>query len=42
MDQETMAFGISVILQDAPEDVTRFLVNVSFEATKTKTKKRAK
>ena len=33
---------ISVILQDAPEDVTRFLVNVSFEATKTKTKKRAK
>ena len=33
---------ISVILQDAPEDVTRFLVNVSFEATKTKTKKKAK
>ena len=27
---------ISVILRDAPEDVTKFLVNVSFEATKTK------
>ena len=27
---------ISVILQDAPEDETKFLVNVSFEATKTK------
>ena len=27
---------ISVILQDAPEDVIKFLVNVSFEATKTK------
>ena len=33
---------ISVILQDAPEDVTKFLVNVSFQATETKTKKRAK
>ena len=33
---------ISVILQDAPEDVTKSLVNVSFEATRTKTKKRAK
>ena len=33
---------ISVILQDAPEDVTKFLVNVSFEATKTKSKKKAK
>ena len=33
---------ISVILQDAPEDVTKFPVNVSFEATRTKTKKRAK
>ena len=27
---------ISVILQDAPEDVIKFLVSVSFEATKTK------
>ena len=27
---------ISVILQDAPEDLTKFLVSVSFEATKTK------
>ena len=27
---------ISVILQDAPEEVINFLVNVSFEATKTK------
>ena len=32
---------ISVILPDAPEDVVKFLVNVSFEATKAK-KKRAK
>ncbi len=31
---------ISVILQDAPEDVIKFLVDVSFEATKTKIKKR--
>lgn len=30
---------ISVILQDAPEDVTKFLVNVSFEATRTKKRK---
>ena len=30
---------ISVLLPDAPEDVVRFLVNVSFEATK-KTKKK--
>ena len=27
---------ISVILQDAPEDLVKFLVNVSFEATKMK------
>ena len=33
---------ISVILQDAPEEVINFLVSVSFEATKTKTKKGAK
>lgn len=26
---------ISVLLPDAPEDVVQFLVNVSFEATKT-------
>ena len=26
---------ISVLLPDAPEDITEFLVNVSFEATKT-------
>ena len=32
---------ISVILPDAPEDVVKFLVNVSFEATKAK-KKRAR
>ena len=31
---------ISVILQDAPDDVFKFLVNASFEATKTKVKKR--
>ena len=31
---------ISVILQDASEDVTKFLVNVSFEATKTKKRKK--
>ena len=29
---------ISVLLPDAPEDVVRFLVNVSFEATKNKRK----
>ena len=29
---------ISVLLPDAPDDVVRFLVNVSFEATKTKKK----
>lgn len=29
---------ISVLLLDAPEDVVRFLVNVSFEATKDKRK----
>ena len=32
---------ISVLLPDAPDDVVRFLVNVSFEATKNK-KKRTK
>lgn len=31
---------ISVLLPDAPEDVIRFLVNVSFEATKDKRKRR--
>ena len=31
---------ISVLLPDAPEDVVRFLVNVSFEATKDKRKHR--
>ena len=30
---------ISVLLPDAPEDVVRFLVSVSFEATKEKKKK---
>ena len=29
---------ISVLLPDAPDDVVRFLVNVSFEATKTQKK----
>ena len=29
---------ISVLLPDAPDDVVKFLVNVSFEATKTKSK----
>ena len=29
---------ISVLLPDAPDDVVQFLVNVSFEATKTKTR----
>ena len=29
---------ISVLLPDAPDDVLRFLVNVSFEATKPRTK----
>ena len=33
---------ISVILPDAPEDVTKFLVNVSFEATKAKKKRTRK
>ena len=31
---------ISVLLPDAPDDVVRFLVNVSFEATKEKQKRR--
>ena len=31
---------ISVLLPDAPEDVVRFLVNVSFEVTKDKRKHR--
>lgn len=31
---------ISVLLSDAPEDLVRFLVNVSFEATKATKKKR--
>ena len=31
---------ISVLLPDAPDDVVRFLVKVSFEATKTKKKRR--
>lgn len=31
---------ISVLLPDAPEDVVRFLLNVSFEATKSKLKLR--
>lgn len=31
---------ISVLLPDAPEDVVRFLVNVSFEVTKDKQKHR--
>ncbi len=33
---------ISVLLPDAPDDVVSFLVNVSFEATKAKSKTRAK
>ena len=33
---------ISVILPDAPEDVTKFLVNVSFEATMAKKKRTRK
>ena len=33
---------ISVILPDTPEDVTKFLVNVSFEATKAKKKRTRK
>ena len=32
---------ISVLLPDAPDDVVRFLVNVSFEATKPKPSKKA-
>ena len=31
---------ISVLLPDAPDDVVRFLVNVSFEATKTPKKRK--
>ena len=31
---------ISVLLSDAPDDVVQFLVNVSFEATKQKLKRR--
>ena len=31
---------ISVLLPDAPDDVVRFLIKVSFEATKTKKKRR--
>ena len=31
---------ISVLLPEAPDDVTQFLVNVSFEATKDKRKRR--
>ena len=31
---------ISVLLPDAPDDVVRFLVNVSFEATKPKSQKK--
>ena len=31
---------VSVILPDAPDDVVQFLVNASFESTKTKSKKR--
>ena len=31
---------ISVLLPDAPEDIVQFLVNVSFEATKDKRKRR--
>ena len=34
-----MLHWISVLLPDAPEDVVRFLVNVSFEATKNKRKR---
>ena len=32
---------ISVLLPDAPDDVVQFLVNVSFEATKTSEKRKA-
>lgn len=31
---------ISVLLRNAPDDVVQFLVNVSFEATKDKRKRR--
>lgn len=31
---------ISVLLPDAPDDVVKFLIDVSFEATKTKKKRR--
>ena len=33
---------ISVLLPDAPEDIVQFLVNVSFEATKDKRKRKKK
>jgi len=33
---------ISVILSDVPDDVVQFLVNVSFEATKARSKRRQK
>ena len=33
---------ISVLLPDAPDDVVRFLLNVSFEATRKKQKKKLK
>lgn len=33
---------ISVLLPDAPDDVVKFLINVSFEATRSKPKRRAK
>ena len=33
---------ISVILQDAPDDVVKFLANVSFEATKTEKRMKCK
>ena len=36
----TTLHWISVLLPDAPEDVVRFLVNVSFEVTKDKRKHR--
>lgn len=33
---------ISVLLPDAPDDVVKFLINVSFEATKSELKRRTK
>lgn len=33
---------ISVLLPDAPDDVVKFLLNVSFEATKSKPRRRTK